>query len=193
MRTYDRLNAPYETFIKKMEEKSGVTWSQAEVALARQWLGPNDGKYAQKTVKLKSVEAHRGNPEDLGTTAPADANQPKSTDPDEKIEEVEVPPTAEEAADIIRQFESGAPRSDVKVSDTVSQHVQLDKTPLTAEDWWGTKEEERNSYVCFAWSSWNADRLFGFDFAYSYVSELVYIHSKVMIVDDTRVIVSLPS
>lgn len=27
-------------------------------------------------------------------------------------------------------------------------------------------------------------------FSYSYVSELVYIHSKVMIVDDTRVIVS---
>ena len=43
-----------------------------------------------------------------------------------------------------------------------------DRTSLLDEKWLGTDEEERNSYV----------------------SELLYIHSKVMIVDDRKVIVS---
>lgn len=133
-----------------MEENSGVSWGQAEVALARQWLGPNEGKYALQTVKLKSVEPTQGNVEDLGTTVPPSANAPKPGD-GEKIEEVQVPGTMQQAADIIKQFESGAQRTDEMVADTISQHVQNDQTALKDEQWWGTEEEERNWYAITLW------------------------------------------
>ena len=60
--------------------------------------------------------------------------------------------------------------SDDEVSDNVVQHMLGDRTGLLDEKWAGTEDEER----------------------FAYVSELLYIHSKVMIVDDRRVIVSVP-
>jgi len=57
-------------------------------------------------------------------------------------------------------------RKDEKVADNVGQHALLDETTLLDEEWLGTADEERDSYV----------------------TELLYIHSKLMIVDDRRVI-----
>lgn len=156
LRTYDRLNAPM-SFIGEMEKASGTTFEAAEVALARQWLGP-DEEEREYTVKIKSVEPTQGDPNTMGTTVPESS--------DDHIKEIKVPATVQEAVDIIKQFESGAPRSDDDVADTISQHVQLDKTGVKEAKWLGTPEEEK---ACL-------------------VSELVYIHSKVMIVDDKRVI-----
>ncbi|KAF9259463.1 phospholipase D/nuclease [Marasmius fiardii PR-910] len=87
---------------------------------------------------------------------------------DAKIEEVAIPQSEEEARDIIRRFEEAAEqvRQDEDVADNVVQHMLLDRTGLQDEKWLGTEEEERDAYV----------------------SELLYIHSKLMIVDDTRVI-----
>jgi phospholipase D1/2 len=42
LRAYDRINGPYKTFIREMEEKTGVTFHQAQVALARKWIGKID-------------------------------------------------------------------------------------------------------------------------------------------------------
>jgi phospholipase D1/2 len=69
---------------------------------------------------------------------------------------------------IVRRFEEGSDdiRGDEDVSDSVSQHRLLDRTRLSDEIWYGSEAEERDAYV----------------------SELLYIHSKVMIVDDRRVI-----
>ncbi len=88
-----------------------------------------------------------------------------------KTETYPLPRSVEEARDIIERFQHGADdlRSDEDVSDNVVQHMLNDRTTLLDEKWLGTEEEERNAYV----------------------SELLYIHSKVMIVDDRRVIVSL--
>jgi len=85
-----------------------------------------------------------------------------------KIDEVDVPETEEQACEIIETFQSGADglRGDDPVADTVTQHMLSDSTSLLEEKWLGTEGEERNAYV----------------------SELLYIHSKVMIVDDRRVI-----
>ncbi|KAF9530719.1 phospholipase D [Crepidotus variabilis] len=84
------------------------------------------------------------------------------------IEKVPIPPTDDAARQVVEQFESGSRglRSDDRVSDTVAQHMLADQTALESEIWLGTQEEE----------------------LYAYVSELLYIHSKVMIVDDRRVI-----
>lgn len=52
LRSYDRINGPYNSFIKKMEEKSGVTFHQAQVALARKWIGKIDENWVQDTGML---------------------------------------------------------------------------------------------------------------------------------------------
>ncbi|KAG5647465.1 hypothetical protein DXG03_009396 [Asterophora parasitica] len=85
-----------------------------------------------------------------------------------KTETVPIPESAEAARAIVERFEQGAVglRGDEEVSDTVAQHMLSDRTSLQAEKWLGTPEEELNAYI----------------------SELLYIHSKLMIVDDERVI-----
>lgn len=83
-----------------------------------------------------------------------------------KTEQMKYPETEEEAERILRKFESGASRADDTVSDSVGHHVMKDTTSLHDEKWLGDEDEERDCYV----------------------TELLYIHSKVMIVDDKRVI-----
>lgn len=136
------------------------------VALARQWIGesrPVDP--TQVTVVLPS-ETPATDPILASGTA-KDKSGKKKDEP--KTETFALPATVENAREIIATFESGASdlRSDEPVSDNVVQHMLSDKTGLLDETWLGTEEEERNAYV----------------------SELLYIHSKLMIVDDRRVIV----
>ncbi|TCD64375.1 hypothetical protein EIP91_004206 [Steccherinum ochraceum] len=169
LRAYDRINAPYDSYIKGVEDRSGVKFQQAQVALARQWVGDID---------------NASNPKDVTIVYPSDAafnnkavlqgNSSKSKNDDEakkaepKTETFQLPATTREAQDIIEQFESGARgiRGDEDVADNVVQHMLNDRTGLMEEKWLGTEEEEK----------------------YAYVSELLYIHSKVMIVDDLKVI-----
>lgn len=105
-------------------------------------------------------------PSDTTLTMPA----PEGVKSELKSETYPLPATVEEACKIIEQFEHGADelRSDEVVSDNVAQHMLNDRTALVDEEWLGTPEEEKGAYV----------------------SELLYIHSKLMIVDDRRVIVS---
>ncbi|EKM50988.1 uncharacterized protein PHACADRAFT_151417 [Phanerochaete carnosa HHB-10118-sp] len=158
LRAYDRINAPYPSFIKKMEEASGVKFQQAMVALARQWVGQSeDGAPQQQSVTIVLPD------ETLGSSASVEGNKNAL-----KSETYPLPQSAAEAREIIERFEHGADglRSDEDVSDNVVQHMLSDKTNLLDEKWLGSEEEEKNAYV----------------------SELLYIHSKVMIVDDRRVI-----
>ncbi|KAG6839474.1 hypothetical protein C0991_002258 [Blastosporella zonata] len=154
LRAYDRINAPMASFISKMEENSGVSFHQAQIALARQWIG-QDPSSTQTEVTLTIPEATT---EGLVVSDKTPA----------KIETVPIPQSAEEARAIVDQFEAGARgiRGDEDVADTVAQHMLNDRTGLLDEKWLGTEEEELNAYV----------------------SELLYIHSKVMIVDDEKVI-----
>ncbi|KAG5341907.1 hypothetical protein C0989_007067 [Termitomyces sp. Mn162] len=173
LRAYDRINAPWgksfcsssptspltlaplpDSFISKMEQNSGVKFHEAQVALARQWIGQESASN-QKEVTLAMPE-------------PTTEGIIQSEKTPVKTETVPIPQSFEEARDIVRRFESGAEglRGDQEVSDTVAQHMLCDRTELPDEKWLGTEEEELNAYV----------------------SELLYIHSKVMIVDDDKVI-----
>lgn len=146
-----------------MEQNSGVKFQQAMVALAKQWVGHADSEPGQPEDVSVVLPD-----ETLGNTAAVEGNKNAL-----KTETYPLPKTVEEARQIIERFEHGADslRSDEDVSDNVVQHMLHDKTSLLDEKWLGTEEEERNAYV----------------------SELLYIHSKVMIVDDRRVIVSVAS
>ena len=82
------------------------------------------------------------------------------------VVQIELPKTYDEALDIIRRFEAGAP-VDHRIADSVAHHVLQSDGSLLDEPWVGSEESERAAYV----------------------QEELYIHSKVMIVDDRRVII----
>lgn len=119
-----------------MEKRSGTRFEDAQVALARQWLGPDD-QTLEYTVKIKSVEPGQSDPASLGLVTQENEK--------EMIKEVKVPPTVQEAVEIIEKFERGAPRSDQAVADTISQHAQQDRTSVLDEKWLG---ELRRKFWC---------------------------------------------
>ncbi|CAK5267179.1 unnamed protein product [Mycena citricolor] len=153
LRAYDRINAPLQSYIAKAEEDSGVKYHEAQVALARQWVGndPDGLKKVTVTVPLPTQE---------GVVL--------SKEESVKTFTVPIPESAEEAKGVIERFEDAARniRGDEDVSDNVVQHMLHDRTSLLDEKWLGTEQEELDSYV----------------------SELLYIHTKLMVVDDRRVI-----
>jgi len=151
LRTYDRINAP-RGFIKRMEQNSGVKFTEAQVALARQWVA-GDMLTTQREIILSLPQEQ--------------AELQTSTEKDKLTTfKVPIPVDGEAARHVVEKFQNGAVRSDDLIADNVGQHRHQDSTSLLQEKWLGTEEEELNSYV----------------------SELVYVHSKVMIVDDRRVI-----
>jgi phospholipase D1/2 len=120
--------------ITQMEKNSGVTFSQAQVALARQWIG-QDQDSDQKTVTVTLPDKPT-----LEGLIVSDKTQART-------ETVAIPESEEAARFIVAQFESGsnAIRGDEDVADTVSQHMLNDKTGLKEEIWLGTPEEELNA------------------------------------------------
>ena len=120
------------SFISKTEEVTGVKFLEAQVALARQWIGGNDDN-AQKEVKIKVPKNTQ-------------EGQSLSENTESDILTVKFPDTVEEATAIIEKFEEGSReiRGDEEVADTVSQHMLQDKTSLFDEKWLGSEEEELN-------------------------------------------------
>jgi phospholipase D1/2 len=125
-----------ETLISQMEANSGVTFYEAQTALARQWEGPRyTGGDAPKEVFIKVPQ-----PAQEGMAL----SQTKM-----KMEKVPLPASYDDAVDIVRRFEQGSDdiRGDEDVSDTISQHRLLDRTSLNSEIWYGSEAEERDAYV----------------------------------------------
>ncbi|KAI0750490.1 phospholipase D/nuclease [Fomes fomentarius] len=157
LRAYDRINAPWDSYLKKIEERSGVPFHQLHVALGRLWVGHGEGPEDPTEVSVAIP---------TGKTLAEQSTSGKK--PELKAETYQLPATIDEAKDIVERWRNAALeiRTDDEVSDNVVQHMLRDRTDLVDEKWLGTEEEER----------------------FAYVSELLYIHSKVMIVDDRRVI-----
>jgi len=135
-----------------------VKLSEAQVALARQWVA-GDALTTQREITLSLPRDE----DELETNTEKGKEKEKVT-----TFKVAIPVDSEAARQVVMNFQNGArgERSDDPVADNVGQHRLLDNTSLLQEKWLGTEEEEFNAYV----------------------SELLYIHSKVMIVDDRRVI-----
>ncbi|EIW52191.1 phospholipase D/nuclease [Trametes versicolor FP-101664 SS1] len=157
LRAYDRINAPFTSYIHPIEERSGIVFHQLHVALARLWVGDRMNPDDPKDVSVS-----------IPTGKSLVEQSTSGAKPEMKTETYPLPETVEEAQDIVDRWNRAAQeiRSDEDVADNVVQHMLHDRTTLLDEKWLGTEEEERNAYV----------------------SELLYIHSKVMIVDDRRVI-----
>ena len=132
------LNAFADSLISKMEANSGVKYEQAQVALARQWIGDQadaGGVDAVKEVFFKTS----------GPTSEGIVETGKATEI--KLLKVTLPPSAEQARETVAEFEAGALplRGDGSVSDNVGQHKFEDRTALASEQWLGSEEEEKNA------------------------------------------------
>ena len=76
-----------------------------------------------------------------------------------------IPSDYDEAERIVKQFEQ-ADEIDDKINDSVAHHAQAGTGSLFDEKWTGDEDSERSAFV----------------------TEETYIHSKLMIVDDRRVV-----
>ena len=122
-----------------MEQNSSVKFSEAQVALARQWVA-GDVLTSQREITLSLPREEGG----------SETNTEKGKEKD-KITTIKVPiPADREAArQVVVNFQNGAcgVRSDDPVADNVAQHRLQDKTSLLQETWLGTEEEELNAWV----------------------------------------------
>ena len=121
-----------------MEANSGVKFNEAQVALARQWIGDSENPDTPTEVTMKLPEP---------TSAGIVVNEKSEV----KTETYQMPRLYSDAVALIERFESGANalvgRQHDAVADTVGQHALQDETELADEQWLGSEEEELNSYV----------------------------------------------
>jgi phospholipase D1/2 len=153
LRSYDRINAPYgmalillsiwvfnsftDSFISKMEAHSGVKFEEAQVALARQWIGNQANEGGKDSIEEVYIQVPQPTTEGITQTQAGNT----------KTEKFRLSANEEQARQVIERFEHGADavRGDEDVADTVSQHRLVDKTRLLDEKWLGTAQEEKDA------------------------------------------------
>jgi phospholipase D1/2 len=173
------LTADVASLIAPMEQASGTKFYEAQVALARQWIG-----------NVKHAGTGEPTPTEVTVWVPQDtADGIVITDPKAFTKETVAIPKDEAAARAtIAQFETGGDAPGLggakDVKDSVAGHRMQAESSLLGEPWFGTADEELAASVHVFCVSADANIC-----TLSYVSELVYVHAKVMIVDDRRVIV----
>jgi phospholipase D1/2 len=125
-----------------MERNSSVKFSEAQVALARQWVA-GDMLTTQREIVLSLPREEEG----LETSNTTEKGKEK----DSKVTtfKVPIPVDSEAARHVVMNFQNGARglRSDDPVADNVAQHRLQDHTSLLEEKWLGTEEEELNAWV----------------------------------------------
>ncbi|GAA5974034.1 hypothetical protein JCM11641_008224 [Rhodosporidiobolus odoratus] len=162
LRSYDRINND-PARLKAMAERSGVSFEQAQAALARVYLGRDAlASELEKNKVVKFAVPREGG--ELAMLDPKEANKPdNATNPTMSFP---LPQSYDEAWEIVRRFEA-ADSVREEISDSVAHLSQAGQRSLEEEVWSGDEASERNAFV----------------------TELLYIHSKLMIVDDTRVLI----
>ena len=137
-----------------MEQKSGISFHEAQVAAARIFLGKEGYVSKKATVSIRIAD---------------DKN--RKDDEKEKgkgIQEVSLPQTTEEAMEILKKFEAATPPQDGSVRDSIAANVLHGQKPIKDEPW-PTQDEAQEKEA--------------------YVTEETYVHSKLMIVDDRKVLI----
>ena len=123
-----------------MEASSGVKFTEAQVALARQWVGDSADPDMPTEVTIKVPKP----------TAEGIVSSDKA---EVQAEKFSLPRSVRDAEDVIERFERGADilvgRPHEVVADSIGQHALQDRTELADEQWLGTEQEELDSCVLF--------------------------------------------
>jgi phospholipase D1/2 len=115
-----------------MERASGVTFHDAQIALARQWVGKD---FSRKDV-----------PHEVYIKTP---DEDKVSKEEKEKKKIPLPNSIDSAKNAIARFEAGAQdlRMAGAVADSVSHHALQGRRSLLDETWLGSEEEELNWYV----------------------------------------------
>lgn len=126
--------------MKEVEKRSGVTFYEAQVAQAREWIGDGWQDGSARELKIFEVKGNVG----VGLQMEGDAKKS-----DAKVKTLPLPQDRQGAKRIVDGFENTAKDvlSGFRVSDNVGQHAMKGAGRLSEEQWFGTEEEERNWYV----------------------------------------------
>ena len=150
--------------MKQMEEKSGVTVHQAQVALARRWIGDvSNGMWHEDNIKIATGVSgmyERGAGDDMGgggsVGLPVNQNNTfrlpftAAKEAPEKIASAIKPvpvPDEKESEKVVDQFERGKDGllPPHPIADSVAHHALGNSKGLVDEKWLGTAEEEKAS------------------------------------------------
>jgi phospholipase D1/2 len=158
LRSYDRLNKT--PAVKKQEEESGVKYRDVQRAHAEEVMG--EGIHG-------TIDSHGGRDSHMGERH-EQSSQRQIVDGElkENVDEERRPDDAVRNLDAKRRFEAAAD-GDVSRSDpaaTVAHHAMADRGPLSEVPWDGDAEDEVNHWI----------------------QEELYIHAKLLIVDDRIVV-----
>ncbi|KAK0566182.1 hypothetical protein OC844_000851 [Tilletia horrida] len=132
LRGYDRINND-QAMLAEMEQRSGISFHQVQVALARIYAG--DGYKPGQKIKIKNPATDVEKTDENGKKLPI------------VVAEVELPATVEEAEDLIRRFQDAAPRDDREVRDSVAHCLLHGQPSIVDEVWKGSAEHEKAAFV----------------------------------------------
>ncbi|GAA5895994.1 hypothetical protein JCM5296_003164 [Sporobolomyces johnsonii] len=160
LRSYDRINSDPKR-LQAMKDTSGISFEEAQAALAR----VNLGREANKDELAKNKEVTFEVPQEGGEVVALDVDERAKPQNKNPLVTLPLPQSYDEAWERVHRFE----QADIvreQIADSVAHHAQAGTGSLLDEPWSGDEESERNAYV----------------------TEETYIHSKLMIIDDRRVI-----
>lgn len=134
------INADPER-LKRMAEKSGVSFYEAQAALGRVFLGRD--ALPSELEKNKTVEFALGIEGGEALNLKENKDKAKNAPPTVKID---LPQDYDAAWETIRKFEAG---DDVReqISDSVAGHAMKGSGSLLNEAWSGDEASERNAFV----------------------------------------------
>jgi phospholipase D1/2 len=122
-----------------MEENSGVKFHEAQVALARQWLGDQ----GLGDIKDINIEAPSSTKEGINISDKTEIH----------VEKVHIPESFEAATAVVEKFEKGIDglaegSPNVKeIKSSLPHQLLANGPPLEQEKWLGSEEEELNWFV----------------------------------------------
>lgn len=146
--------------VYEMEKASGVTFHEAQVAAARVFLGKEGYVAKRSKVSIRVADDPR--------QANANAKDKDGKTKPQVIQEVVLPQTVEEAMEILRKFEAATPKEEIGVKDSIASNLLHDQ-PSIKDEPWPTQDEAQEKEA--------------------YVTEETYVHSKLMIIDDRKVLI----
>ncbi|PWN46154.1 phospholipase D/nuclease [Ceraceosorus guamensis] len=122
--------------VRETEQASGITYHQAQVALARVYIGDAAYQDGRKKIAIKVPSSEPDAPLDK------DGKKKLST-----VEEVEMPATSQEALEILRKFANGTPERARGLQDSIASAFLHGQPDITQSQWQGSEEEEVNAWV----------------------------------------------
>ncbi|AEO67151.1 uncharacterized protein THITE_2115977 [Thermothielavioides terrestris NRRL 8126] len=158
LRSYDRLNRT--SSIKKQEKESGVKYSEVQRAHAEEVMG--EGMHG-------TIDAQGGRDSHTGKERQQRKQRPTvNGEFQDNLDEEHRPAGAMKQMDAKRRFEAAATgeESHGDPAATVAHHAMADQDPVSAVPWDGDAEDEVNHWI----------------------QEELYVHAKVLIVDDRIVV-----